>query len=216
MEILEDDRVKRFSTHLPLADKPIAERGTRHRAALGLAERCDALIIVVSEERGEISIARNGILKKVSVEEFDSYVENFYKIEKNRSTIDTWKIWFLQNTKEKFIAVGITLALWFLLIFQAGTTNKDFDATIQFKYLSNDFEVQEVIPSTVRVTISGKSSDFNAFAPDKIVTTIDTSNLSEGWSKVNITEDNIQKPQSVSVVKIANKTVWFLLKHKTN
>ncbi len=47
---------------LPLTDNRdlSTELGTRHRAAIGLSEQCDALILVVSEETGTISIAENG------------------------------------------------------------------------------------------------------------------------------------------------------------
>ena len=47
---------------LPLTDNRTlsTELGTRHRAAIGLSEQCDALIVVVSEETGTVSVAENG------------------------------------------------------------------------------------------------------------------------------------------------------------
>lgn len=64
--IVRNDRIAAASCVLPLTDKHNIGRnlGTRHRAAVGLSEVCDALIIVVSEETGAISIAHNGMLKR--------------------------------------------------------------------------------------------------------------------------------------------------------
>ena len=66
--VLEGDRVTRFALHLPLSTdaSQIGVGGTRHAAGLGLAERTDALCIVVSEERGTVSIARDGRLTRLA------------------------------------------------------------------------------------------------------------------------------------------------------
>ena len=59
-------RVLSAGCHLPLSEslKLSPELGTRHRAALGLAEESDALVIAVSEERGHISVASDGDLRQ--------------------------------------------------------------------------------------------------------------------------------------------------------
>lgn len=62
--IFRGDTIIAASCILPLSQKPITDRalGTRHRAALGLSDETDALVIVVSEERATISIAERGRL----------------------------------------------------------------------------------------------------------------------------------------------------------
>lgn len=62
--IIQEDRIAAAACFLPLAVNPGLDRdlGTRHRAAIGLTEECDALAVVVSEERGEISLAVRGKL----------------------------------------------------------------------------------------------------------------------------------------------------------
>lgn len=62
--IIRGNRLIASACYLPLTDNRAlsTELGTRHRAAIGLSEQCDALIVVVSEETGIISIADNGEL----------------------------------------------------------------------------------------------------------------------------------------------------------
>lgn len=64
--IVKNDSVRHAAAIFPLSDKNegwSVKHGTRHRAALGLSEVTDALIIVVSEERGTVSVAQSGVLK---------------------------------------------------------------------------------------------------------------------------------------------------------
>ena len=62
--IIENNRISCAGCVLPLSDnfQISKDMGTRHRAALGLSETCDAIAIVVSEETGIISIAKNRVL----------------------------------------------------------------------------------------------------------------------------------------------------------
>lgn len=62
--IIKDFKVMTAASYLPLSESPAIPKklGTRHRAAIGLSEVTDAITLIVSEETGEISIARSGNL----------------------------------------------------------------------------------------------------------------------------------------------------------
>ncbi|HPS58467.1 MAG TPA: diadenylate cyclase CdaA [Spirochaetota bacterium] len=62
--IIQEGRISGAACYLPLSDSKQLQKqhGARHRAGLGIAEETDALVIVTSEERGEISIMVNGKL----------------------------------------------------------------------------------------------------------------------------------------------------------
>ena len=64
--IIKDEKIVAASCILPLSENPLPDinLGTRHRAALGLSEQTDALIIIVSEERRTISIAYKSKLRR--------------------------------------------------------------------------------------------------------------------------------------------------------
>lgn len=62
--IISNNKVKAAACILPLAnDRQIAQKlGTRHRAAIGISKETDSIVVVVSEETGKISIAKDGTL----------------------------------------------------------------------------------------------------------------------------------------------------------
>lgn len=64
--VLIGRRIATAGKVLPLSTEDIARKfGTRHRAAIGLTERCDAICLCVSEERGEVSVVAGGKLRAV-------------------------------------------------------------------------------------------------------------------------------------------------------
>lgn len=64
--IVENDKVKAARVILPVTDQQDLppEYGLRHRAGLGISEVTDSLVVIVSEENGQISLSENGILQK--------------------------------------------------------------------------------------------------------------------------------------------------------
>lgn len=74
--VIRDDRIIAAHMILPLAHVASADRGTRHRAAIGVTEESDAIALVVSEERGDISVAHRG--KLVHIPKDDDLVSVLY------------------------------------------------------------------------------------------------------------------------------------------
>ena len=81
--VIRDDQVIAAACILPLAEASGVSRelGTRHRAAVGISENTDAAVVVVSEETGIVSMARDGALKRpLSTDELKAFLSDYYSI----------------------------------------------------------------------------------------------------------------------------------------
>lgn len=89
--IIRGTEIVSAATILPLADDSTQlskSMGTRHRAGLGISQLTDALIIVVSEETGKVSIARDGIMTRgVKIDRFKGIIRSIFTPPK--TTIET-------------------------------------------------------------------------------------------------------------------------------
>jgi uncharacterized protein (TIGR00159 family) len=97
--IIRNNTILAASVILPLAeDTPHLSKsmGTRHRAALGISQVTDALIIVVSEETGKVSVAREGMMTRgIKIDRFKAILRSVYhppgtKIQTTRWSLKTW------------------------------------------------------------------------------------------------------------------------------
>jgi diadenylate cyclase len=73
--IINGDRITKASVQFPLADESAmlsADLGSRHRAGVGLSMRCDALVIIISEQTGRVSFADHGELTFIDRDDIES------------------------------------------------------------------------------------------------------------------------------------------------
>lgn len=96
--IIKDNKIQAASCILPLTDKESIDRifGTRHRAAIGVTENTDAVVVVVSEETGAISLAIGGkIIRDITGEQLRKELAK--RVVKNKKPINYLK---RNNTKK--------------------------------------------------------------------------------------------------------------------
>lgn len=92
--ILSGNRVMAASCYLPLSENPTIskELGTRHRAGIGLSEVSDAIVIIVSEETGQISLALGGnLIRGIAPADLQTMIQNTLTPPKEQRTFWKWK-----------------------------------------------------------------------------------------------------------------------------
>lgn len=99
--IISKNQIAAAACYLPLSDSQFVskELGTRHRAALGISEVTDSLTIIVSEETGNVTIAKNGELyRKLEADVFRQMLEEEF-INRNKAKQTTSSIWNWRSNK---------------------------------------------------------------------------------------------------------------------
>jgi diadenylate cyclase len=100
--IVRGDQVIAAACILPLTSGFLADRrlGLRHRAAIGITEATDAIAVVVSEERGSVSIAHNGrMIRRLDAQRLEAVLRAFYQPQLMRA-VPFWSRRFVRPGSE--------------------------------------------------------------------------------------------------------------------
>ena len=217
--IIRGGRINEVACYLPLSpDEGLPkEWGTRHRAALGLSERCDAWVVVVSEERGDISLARGGKMVHVDSQEKLSQLVMEAVIPYSIPREKWWekiRFFLVNRWRAKLGAVLLVSVMWLLLAGQ-----QDFERTIRVsietKNLPTQMEIVEPLEPKVQITVRGLRKDASSLNERNVHSKIDLSMASFGRRIFPITRDQILLPNDrIQVVKIEPSKLEFTLKDK--
>lgn len=210
--LIDKSEIKMFGLHLPLAHEFTDYRrvGTRHRAAAGITENTDAMAIVVSEERGEVSISSKGVLKKIKTpEELEVIIAKFIGEESKNTNNKKGILYklFLKNIIFKSIALIFALIFWYFSVYKTGIVKIDYLTPIEYRYIDSNIIITNTSPDQINVTVTGNKRDVTNLKKDDIKVIIDGSKFIAGDNNFTIQKNNIQTPSYIELSNFTPKTV---------
>jgi hypothetical protein len=211
--LIRNGRVSQVACYLPLTSETglPAKWGTRHRAAIGLSERSDAAVIVVSEERGEVSLVREGAVRQA--EDAGTLVQWVRETMGGPGDGRSWKekarLLVVRDWKTKAAVLGAICAVWLALAGQ-----QDFevglDVPLEVRNVPADLSVTDPVTPRVRVRVRGLRKDASILNEKNVQAQVDAGGVSAGSRLFILSRENIRLPNDrVYVVKIEPPRMEF-------
>ena len=209
--IIEGDRVSRFGAQLPLSNDfaQLSRRGTRHSAALGLAERTDAVCLVVSEERGQVSIAREGVLRSLDKPE-DLALELPPLLHALKPRIARRElVWqaLRERWVEKLVAIGLAGFLWIAFVPGAQVDEVSYELSIAVDNLPAGYALEKIDPPQLEVTLSGPRRRFVLLDPKRLEVRLDGFLVEAGRRSFDVPDEAVVHPAGLTVTSVTPRRV---------
>ena len=216
--LVQGDRLMRFGVHLPLSDArtQLGIGGTRHAAALGLAERCDALCVVISEERGTVAIANRSELRVLEQSEHligvvRKHLEHLGKesgVHRNE-----WKRLFRRGL-EGALALSIALCGW--LAFVPGSTVSEATRSIPvvIQNMPEGYVLEKIEPHWVDAKVEGPRRNLLLARAADFQLNIDASLVKLGRRTFAVSHTAVHHNTGLNILEVYPKKVRISVREK--
>jgi len=214
--IIRGNRIAQLGTYLPLTQKEGLPHyfGARHRAAIGLSEVSDAIVLVVSEERGDVSVVHRG---KVEVMRDHQQLQNalgrlllgFKPEKKPRSRGRAW----LGHAGGLLLTFLLVSTVWGIY---SGSQLSLISATssIDFRNISENLILTETSIDKVEVQLTGKRRLVDTLKPEQLRAFLDLEELDPGVHRVPLNLDNVELPLGLEVVRVTPSAVRLKIEQR--
>jgi diadenylate cyclase len=210
--VIEGDQIVEVSGILPLSDrKDLPSRfGTRHRAALGLADMSDALVVIVSEERGAVEIAKGGEIIDI---DNPGMLENCLR---SHLGLGPEHIRPEQNPPWSVVAAAVISfvivgGIWSSLSLGVVRTLITVNAPIEYIKGDPNMEIIETSATDVSIQISGTRALINTISPNQVKVRFDLTDAQAGRNIMAVQENNISLPPGAKIKKIDPPSVDIMI-----
>jgi diadenylate cyclase len=206
--VIRGGKVTRFGVHLPLSTEwsEIAGSGTRHAAGLGLAERSDALCIVVSEERGEVRIAWRARLERVAnVAELRARLDAFVR----RTSHHRRESWFKRSLalsrerwREGIVATLLASSFWLYSEPREGLDRGFKVVPVVIDNLPAGYRVARIDPPAIEIEFEGSARDLMMAPTGDFQIHVDADRAVGGDGSLTIEAGQVEHPPELRIVGI--------------
>ncbi len=224
--IICNERIARIGVHLPLSTDltKIKKLGTRHCAALGLSERTDAVICVLSEEKGTVSFAVGGELTTVT--SGSSVKDQLRQLitEPGRDYSKQRTPWqgvnyvnLIKHAAIVVLSIILASALWFMFAFEVQTIQQTIaDVPVELHNVPDGWEVDGPFPSQVTLSLVGPKRAFDVFESTGIKVVVDLQAVAYGQNWLQIDQRHLQIPDDVRLHSVEPSRLRFELQRASS
>lgn len=199
--IIQGEQVLKVGAILPLSKKSDLPNhfGTRHRAAAGLTEETDALVIVVSEERGEITVFKDNSI--INITETSELLEVLQKYTGSQTAPNGNRKQLRELYGAAAVCLILVIGIW--LSFARGLeTFMTLDVPIEFMNRAPDMKIYSASVGSVKLQISGSRSLINTVTVDQLKVKLNLEKAVPGKNQVPITSDSIVLPPGIDFKQV--------------
>ena len=206
--LINNGRIEKAACHLPLSVSPDVPQhlGTRHRAALGLSERSDAVIVVISEERGEVSLVTAGIFRRIGTpSELIMALDNLLRSEVEKPQITLRQRVFSNVLPKAYLLLGVCV-FWALITTRQGQITTA-TAPVRLHGVPDSIVLLRTLPEEVTVQIKAMSSLTPPPSKLDLTAEIDASSISEGTTAIRVNHANITVPSGMIILSVSPSSI---------
>jgi len=210
--VIQGSQINHVAAILPLTERPNLPMrfGTRHRAAIGLTERSDALVLIVSEERGEVTLAHAGQIETVkdaaSLEaRLRQHTGMAGKLPHRTSSERRSAVFAFM------LSIVVVSSVWYS--YSLGFVRSLTTIEVPIEYVKRDarMEIIQSSSTSVQIQLSGSLQLINRLDPNQIKVRFDLSKAVAGRNSLTITEDDIILPPGASLKKVEPSSIDIMV-----